>query len=48
MIYEIIRQAKENPEYYHKTMVGMMLDTKIATGEKKSDEEIRDQMMNWI
>ncbi|UHA60560.1 cytochrome P450 [Metabacillus litoralis] len=48
MIYEIIKQAKENPENYQKTMVGMMLDTTLATGERISDEEIRNQMMTML
>lgn len=48
MINEIIKQAKENPENYQKTMVGMMLDTTFATGERISDEEIRNQMMTML
>lgn len=48
MIYGVIKEAKENPEPYKMTMVGLLLDTVSSGGKPITDEEIRDQMMTML
>ncbi|BBI31353.1 cytochrome P450 [Cohnella abietis] len=48
MIYETISKAKQDPEAYADTMLGLLLDTKDESGGSLSDQEIRDQMMTML
>ncbi|TXC89325.1 cytochrome P450 [Metabacillus litoralis] len=48
MIYCILHDAKQHPDQYKMTMVGMLLDTQNDTGSAIDDEEIRDQMMTML
>ncbi|ANE46909.1 pyridine nucleotide-disulfide oxidoreductase [Paenibacillus swuensis] len=48
MVYDVIAKAKERPEVYTDSMLGLLLDTKDESGEPLPDEEIRDQMMTML
>lgn len=48
MIYQVIKEAKQDPERYHQTLLGLLLDTKDESGEPIATQEIRDQMMTML
>jgi cytochrome P450 len=48
MVFNVIGEAKRNPERYHMTLLGMMLDTRDEAGTPLPDHEIRDQMMTML
>jgi cytochrome P450 len=48
MIYEVISKAKQDPDHYTDSMLGLLLDTKDEAGMALTDQEIRDQMMTML
>lgn len=48
MVNEIIQKGKTNPDLFHMTLLGLLLDTTDDNEEKISDREIRDQMITML
>lgn len=48
MVSDVLADARQHPERYHLSLVGMLLDTKYDDGQPISDREIRDQMITML
>lgn len=48
MVYDTIKEAKQSPERYANTMLGLLLATQKADGSPLPEVEIRDQMMTML
>jgi cytochrome P450 len=48
MVITTIRDAKQRPEAYTMTLLGLLLDTQDEQGNSLSESEIRDQMMTML
>jgi cytochrome P450 len=48
MIYRVIGEAKQHPDRYQMTLLGLLLDTVHESGEPISEQEVRDQLMTML
>ncbi|MCZ8511958.1 cytochrome P450 [Paenibacillus filicis] len=48
MVYEVISEARSDPDRFHPTLLGMLMDTRDTAGRPLAETEIRDQMMTML